>query len=61
MKHVIIRSIIGLIWIAAGIIGLATGKGDGIVLSLVFGAAFCISAFSMWKKNHKSKSEDKQN
>lgn len=60
MKHVIIRSIMGLIWIATGIIGLATGKGDGIVLSIIVGAAFCISAFSMWKKNHASHSDKNQ-
>ena len=51
MRHIIVRSIMGLIWIIAGIIGMVNGHAENCFLSLIVGAAFIISAVSMWKKN----------
>ena len=54
MRHIIIRGIMGLVWIAAGIIGTVNGHADNCFISLIVGAAFIISAVSMWKKNRKA-------
>ncbi len=50
MRHMIIRGIMGLIWAAAGVFMLATGKSEG-AFSILMGAVFGYSAYTMWKKN----------
>ena len=54
MRHIIVRSIMGLVWIAAGIIGMTNGNTQNGFFCLIMGAVFIISAISMWKKNRKA-------
>ena len=56
MRHIIVRTILGIIWIVVGIIGLIGRRAENGIFCLVMGAAFMFTAFSMWKKNKK---EDK--
>ena len=49
-RHIIIRAIIAVIWVVVGIIALAKGQMTEGLISLVAGAAFGFSSFSMLKK-----------
>lgn len=51
MRHIVVRGIMGLVWIGVGVFGLLTGKGESSIFSILIGAAFCYSSFSMWKKS----------
>lgn len=43
MRHVYIRGILGLIWLAAAIV-------SGSMLYVILGAVFLYSAYATWKK-----------
>lgn len=53
MRHIIIRSIMGLVWIVAAVAMAIQGQGTNAILPSVVGAAFLYSAVSMWKKGKK--------
>ncbi len=55
MRHVYIRGIMGLIWLAAAVI---TGMGGSIEMAglyVVLGGAFLFSAYTTWKKEQDKK------
>lgn len=53
MRHIIIRSIMGLVWIGSGVAMAIQGQGTNAILPSVVGAAFLYSAVTMWKKRNK--------
>ena len=55
MRHIIVRSILGIIWIIVGIIGLASGRTENGIFCLVMGVVFMVTAFTMWKKTRQSR------
>ena len=50
MRKVIIRLVMGLVWIGVAVAGMVMGR-DGNLLYALMGAAFIFSAFSHSKKN----------
>lgn len=50
MRHVYIRGIIGLIWLAAAIISGVSGNFEMAVLYVILGGAFLYSSYATWKK-----------
>lgn len=50
MRHIIIRGIMGLIWLAAAAAGVMSGNFEMAVLYLILGAAFLYCAYAAWKK-----------
>ena len=55
MRHIYIRGILGLIWLAAAIISGKSGNIEMTVLYVILSGVFLYSAFTTWKKdkNHK--------
>ena len=53
MRHVYIRGILGLVWLAAAIAGIMSGRVETAALYTVLGAVFLYSAYAHWKKNGK--------
>lgn len=51
MRHIIVRSILGIIWIIVGVVGFATAKVENGLFCSVMGVLFLFTAFKMWKKN----------
>lgn len=51
MRHVWIRSILALVWLAAALI-------SGGALNVVLGMVFLVSAYSAWKREKNGKGED---
>lgn len=49
MRHVVIRGILALIWLAAAVSGLS-GNLEMTGLYILMGAAFGYSAWASWKK-----------
>ena len=54
MRHIIVRSILGIVWIIVGIAGLAMGRLENGIFCSVMGALFLFTAFRMWKKNRQN-------
>lgn len=52
MRHVYIRGIIGLIWLAAAIVSGVSGNFEMGVLYIILGGAFLYSAYKTWKKDN---------
>lgn len=50
MRHVYIRSILALVWMAAAIVG-------GNIFFVVMGLMFLYSAYAVWKKEKHEKGE----
>ena len=51
MRHIIVRSILGIIWIIVGVVGFTTAKVENGLFCSVMGVLFLFTAFKMWKKN----------
>lgn len=50
MRHVYIRGILALIWLAAAIASGVSGSLEWAGLYVLLGAAFGYSAYAAWKK-----------
>ena len=57
MRHVVIRGVLALIWLAAAVSGLS-GNLEWAGLYVLMGAAFGYSAWASWKK---AKSDKRRN
>ena len=53
MRHVYIRGIIGLIWLAAAIVSGVSGNFEMSMLYVILGGIFLYSVYTTWKKNNK--------
>lgn len=53
MRHIIIRGIMGLIWMAAAAAGAISGSFTTAALYLILGGAFLYSAYAAWKNNNR--------
>ena len=53
MRHVYIRGILALIWLAAAVVSGLSGSLEWAGLYVLMGAAFGYSAWASWKKNHR--------
>lgn len=59
MRHVLIRGIMGLIWLAAAVVSGVSGNLGMAVLYLLLGVVFWYFAYAEWKKKHTTKGADK--
>lgn len=50
MRHVLIRGIMGLIWLAAAVVSGVSGNLGMAVLYLLLGGVFWYFAYAEWKK-----------
>lgn len=50
MRHVYIRGMVGLVWIAAAIASGVSGKFEMTALYVIVSGAFLYSAYISWKK-----------
>lgn len=50
MRHVFIRGIMGLVWLAAAIVSGISGRPEMAVLYIILGGAFLYGAYTEWKK-----------
>lgn len=57
MRHVYIRGIIGLIWLAAAIVSGVSGNFEMSALYVILGGIFLYSAYTTWKKDKDNKGE----
>ncbi len=57
MRHVFIRSILTLIWLAAAIFGAVSGNLVWAVFYLILGGVCLLSAYRMWKKEKSDEGE----
>ena len=55
MRHVIIRSILALIWLAEAIANGVSGNLEMAALYVLMGGAFGYSAYASWKKEKNGK------
>lgn len=55
MRHIYIRGIIGLIWLAAAIVCRVSGNFPMMGLYLVLAGVFLYSAYATWKKEKDGK------
>lgn len=55
MRHVYIRGLIGLIWLAASIVSGISGNFEMTVLYVILGGAFLYSAYATRKKEKDDK------
>lgn len=53
MRHVFIRGLIGVIWLAAAIISGMSGNFEMSLLYVILGGVFLYSAYTTWKKGNK--------
>ena len=53
MRHVYIRGILALIWLAAAVVSGVSGNLAWAGLYVLMGAAFGYSAYATWKKREK--------
>lgn len=51
MRHVYIRGILSIIWLAAAIFSSISGNLELAVLYVILGGVFLYSAYTIWKKN----------
>lgn len=57
MRHVYIRGMIGLVWLAAAIVSGVSGNFEMSVLYVILGGIFLYSAYITWKKDKGSKGD----
>lgn len=57
MRHVYIRGIIGLVWLAAAIVSGVSGNFEMIALYVILGGVFLYSAYATWKKDKGNKGD----
>ncbi len=57
MRHVYMRGILSLIWLAAAVISGMSGNFAMTGLYVILGVAFLYSAFDVWKKEKDNKGE----
>ncbi len=57
MRHVYMRGILSLIWLAAAVISGMSGNLEMTGLYVILGGLFLYSAFAAWKKEKDSKGE----
>ena len=50
MRHIVIRGILALIWLAAAVVSGVSGNLEMTGLYILMGAAFGYSAWASWKK-----------
>ena len=55
MRHVTIRGILALIWLAAAVVSGVSGNLEWAELYVLMGAAFGYSAHATWKKEKNGK------
>lgn len=53
MRHVYIRGILSLIWLAAAIVSGISGNFEMAALYVILGGVFLYSAYAAWKKEGK--------
>ncbi len=54
MRHIIVRSILGIMWIIVGVVGFSTGKLQNGLFCSVMGALFLFSALKTWKSDRQN-------
>lgn len=57
MRHVYIRGILALIWIAVGIVSVISGALGMAALYMIIGGVFLYSAYSVWRKENDEKGD----
>lgn len=57
MRHVYIRGILAVVWLAAAIVSGGAGMMANTALYIVMAGVFAFSAHSMWKKEKNGKGE----
>ena len=57
MRHVYMRGILSLIWLATAVISGMSGNLEMTGLYVILGGLFLYSAFAAWKKEKDSKGE----
>lgn len=57
MRHVYIRGILTVVWLAAAIVSGGAGMMANTALYIVMAGVFAFSAYSMWKKEKNGKGE----
>ncbi len=55
MRHVYMRGIMGLIWLAAAVISGVSGNFQMAALYVILTVAFLYSAYATWKKEKDSR------
>lgn len=55
MRHVYMRGILSLIWLAAAVISGVSGNAEMTGLYVILGGLFLYSAFAAWKKEKDKK------
>ena len=53
MRHVYIRGVLALVWLAAAVVSGVSGNLKWVGLYALMGAAFGYSAYASWKKGKK--------
>ena len=57
MRHICIRGMIGLIWLAAAIVSGISGSFQMMGLYLILAGVFLYSAYTAWKKEKDGKGD----
>ncbi len=57
MRHVYIRGIMSLIWLAAAIVSGLSGNFEMAVLYVILGGVFLYTAYTTWKKEKDGKGD----
>lgn len=55
MRHMYIRGIIAVIWLAAAIVSVYLGNLEMAAFYIILGIIFLLSAYSIWKKEKDDK------
>lgn len=50
MRHVYIRGLLGVIWLAAAVVSGISGSIEMAVLYVILGGVFLHSAYTIWKQ-----------
>lgn len=50
MRHVYIRGLLGVIWLAAAVVSGISGSIEMAVLYVILGGVFLYSAYTIWKQ-----------
>lgn len=57
MRHVYIRGILALVWLAAAIVSGVSGNMVMTALYVIIGGVFLYSAYATWKKEKNNKGD----
>lgn len=57
MRHVYIRGILAVVWLAAAVVSGGAGMMANTALYIVMAGVFAFSAHSMWKREKNGKGE----